>query len=145
MAGDDMQSNGKLNLNWATFNIPTIIAILTVGWYLATKQERQDARLDAIEASRAQARAENADTLRQLQLKVSGMDNIAYRITVAENGITNVNTRIDRVGESVTERLDRLQESLTALATKIEVLDQRLVSSMPKRAGFDRGDGNVTR
>ncbi len=127
MAGRDMESNARVALNWGTFNIPTIVAVATVGWYTATKQERQDARLDAIEINRAARSAEVNKMLEAMSIKVSPLENVTYRVTVLEQGVADVNRRVDRVADS----MQGIREDIGAVSTKIEVLTNQLQQLLP--------------
>lgn len=122
-----MEIDRGLKVNWATFNVPTIIAVLTIGWYASAKQERQDARIDAIEQARASAIVTYDKRITAIEAKVSTLDNITYRVTVAEQGILNVNARADRIVDS----MQGLRSDIAALSTKFEVLSQQIRTALP--------------
>jgi len=126
-----MENNTKVQLNWGVFNIPTILAVGGLLWATADRAARQDARLEAIENSRIQRSVEINKVIEQLTTKVVLIDNMQYRLTIAEQGLSDVNRRADRINESVSSRLDRVQESINTLTTKFEVLDQRLRAAIP--------------
>lgn len=127
----EMENNPKVQINWGVFNIPTILAIGGLLWATADRAARQDLRLDAIETSRIRRSVEIDKVVEQLSTKVVPIDNIQYRLTVAEQGIADVNRRADRINEAVSSRLDKVQESINLLTTKFEVLDQRLQNALP--------------
>lgn len=148
----DVQYDKTLKLNFGTFNIPTIIAIAGVLWWTATKQERQDARLDTFdtyiqtrEKERTLRSAEINKVLEALTVKVSPLDNLTYRVTVAEQkidaGLADVNRRVDRVGDS----LQGIRDDFSVLSSKIEVLTEQVKAAFPKKAELDSPPAELLR
>lgn len=134
--GDIMQQNRTLQINWGTFNIPTIFAVASVLWYTAGKQERQDSRLDAIEISRVQRSTEINKVLEALQMKIQPVDNITYRVTVLEQGVADVNRRIDRVGDS----MQSIRNDIGTVSTQVQLVNQKLDAIFPgKKADLSPG------
>jgi hypothetical protein len=136
-----VEQNGKLQINWGIFNIPTIIAIATVLWVTSAKQERQDARLDQFdtyivnrERDRQTRSAEINKMLDTLTVKISPIDNLTYRVTVAEQqiaaGLADVNRRVDRVGDS----MQGIRDDFGELTSKIDVLSEQVRAAFPKKA-----------
>lgn len=124
----DMENNRTIQFNWATFNVPTILAVATVLWYAATHSERQDARLDAIEINRVARSTEVNKMLEAMQMKVSPLDNLTYRLTVAEQGLADVNRRVDRVGDS----MQNIRDDIGGLSTQIQLVNQKLDAIVPE-------------
>lgn len=130
-----MEVNRNIQWNWGVFNVPTVtlcIAIAAMIYNTGSKQERIDARLEAIEMARASRSAEVNKILEALQSKVVPFDNLAYRVTVTEQGLADANRRVDRVGDSMTMGFDAIRKDLGTLATKLEVMDSKLQSAAPK-------------
>lgn len=136
----DVQMDKTFRLNFGTFNIPTILAVAGVLWWTATKQERQDARLDTFdvyintrEKERTLRSAEINKMLETLTTKTSPIENLTYRITVTEQGIADVNRRVDRVGDS----MQNIRDDVGSLSSKIDVLTEQVKAAFPKKAELD--------
>lgn len=122
-----MESNQRIVFNWGAFNIPTILAIASVGWLTATKQERQDARLDAIELQQTARAVEVNKLFEAMQVKTVPVDNLVYRVTSLETGLNEANRRMDRVGDS----FQGVRDDISGLSTKFEVLSQKVELVLP--------------
>lgn len=126
-----MENNKQVQFNWGTFNVPTLATILTVLWYTATHSERQDSRIDALEINNSASQASIARTLEALQIKTQPLDNITYRVTVAEQNIVanhaSVNARVDRQSESV----QSLSADINKLSISFSVLSEKIDSALP--------------
>lgn len=126
-----MDSDKRIRINWGNVNVPTILAITGVFVTLIGTYFRLDNRVSNIEVSRLQRSVEINKVIEQISARTIAVDNLAYRMTVVEQGVSDVNRRADRINEAVSARLDKLQDSISTLTTKVEVLDQRLQSSLP--------------
>lgn len=142
-----VQMDKTFRLNFGTFNIPTIIAVAGVLWWTATKQERQDARLDTFdvyintrEKERTLRSAEINKMLETLTTKTSPIENLTYRITVTEQGIADVNRRVDRVGDS----MQNIRDDVGSLSSKIDVLTEQVKAAFPKKAELDNTPPKLT-
>lgn len=138
-----MDSNRAVQINWGTFNVPTIISVLTVFFYMSTGNERQNARLDSIETTRETNLTQYATTMSAIQTKVAMVDNIIYRVTVLEQGIADVNRRIDRQTDSMQD----IRDNIGTLSANFQVLSQKIETFInPRKAEmeitpFSRGAG----
>lgn len=142
-----VEQNSKLQVNWAQINVPTIIAVAGVLWWTATKQERQDARLDTFdtyittrEKERSARSSEINRMLEALTTKISPLENLTYRITVTEQGIADVNRRVDRVGDS----MQNIRDDVGSLSSKIDVLTEQVKAAFPKKAELDNMPPELT-
>jgi uncharacterized protein HemX len=127
-----METNRSLQFNLGMFNVPTLVGIVGLGlmvYQSGQKQERQDARLDAIEINRTARSAEVNTMLQALTEKTSPIDNITYRLTVVEQGIADANRRIDRQSDS----MQAIRGDIAGLSTSIEVLRQIIDARLPQR------------
>jgi Zn-dependent metalloprotease len=128
-----MESNRAVQFNWGTFNVPTLVTVLTVFWYTATHSERQDSRLDALEVNNTVSQTSISKTLEAIQIKTNPLDNLTYRITVVEQNLTAinqaVNARIDRQGDSV----QGLRDDINKLSISFSVLSQKIDSVLPEK------------
>ena len=129
MGDTPVDHDRSVKVNWYSINVPSIALILTIGtllWSsssnLTAKQERQDARLDAIEAARDIAKSEADKRYEAISLAIVQIPNLTYRMTVAEQGIVATNQRMD----SFADTLGDLRDGISGLKTSIEVLTQRI-------------------
>lgn len=125
-----METNRSLQFNLGMFNVPTLVGIVGLGlmvYQSGQKQERQDARLDAIEIQRTARSAEVNKMLEALTLKTSPLENLTYRLTVAEQGIADANRRIDRQSDN----MQAIRGDIANLSTTLEVLRQIIDSRLP--------------
>lgn len=118
MKDGQMEISRGIQLNLGTFNIPTLVLVGGLIWTSAGKQERTDARLDAIEIA-----------IQSMRTSVLVVPNLDYRMTVAEQSLVSLNQRQDRFGDSISG----VRDSMATLSTKFEVLTQRLELVVPLR------------
>lgn len=133
-----MDQDRSIKINWGNFNIPTIVGILGIGAMIYTqggKQERVDARLDYIEQSRSQNAAVYNARIAAIEADVAKITNIEYRITVNEQSIVAVNSRIDRV----TDAVGGIRDDIAGVKTAVEVLTEQLKSAAGQ-SGFRKSE-----
>jgi hypothetical protein len=124
-----MEVNRNVQLNWGTFNVPTItlcLAIAGMVYNMGGKQASTDTRIDSLETQRAIRSAEVNKVLEALQTKVSPIDNLTYRVTSAENSISDVNRRVDRIGDSMSLGFENVRKDISSLSEKLAVMDSKL-------------------
>lgn len=139
-----MENNRQVQFNWGTFNIPTLAAAAGLGLMLFNAGARQQSQDSMIEAQKSRAdmldlqtaarSAELNKVIEALQLKVSPLDNITYRLTTVEAGIASTNARIDRQSDS----LQLLRDGLAKLSTQLEVITSRLPEKKAENDGPPR-------
>lgn len=136
-----MEQNKDVKVNWGTINVPSIATMLAVGaiiWNASGKLTEQEARLNSIETQRTAKALEVNATIRSIQDSISAIPNLIYRITVAEQGINDLNRRVDRVGESMNNNFEAIRQGMNDLSTKFEVMDEKIDQRLPeKRAELD--------
>lgn len=129
-----MEVNRGVQWNWGTFNVPTIALCLTIAgmvYNMGGKQAAVDAQLTALQVAAATRSAEVNKVLEALQAKVTPVDNLSYRLTVAEQGLSDVNRRVDRTADSMTNGFDSIRKDIGELSTKFEVLNSKLQATFP--------------
>jgi uncharacterized protein YoxC len=124
-----MESNRTVQVNWGTFNVPTLLSVLGILWYTATHTERQDNQLDSNKITMESLQK----SLDDLRTKTAPLDNVIYRLTTVETKVdgnnTAVNARIDRTADA----LQDIRTSVGALSTSFEVLSQKIDNVLPQR------------
>lgn len=134
-----MESNKGIQINWGAFNVPTLIAVGTVLWYTATSNEQQNSRItatetsiDQINTSRLARNAEINKSIEGMSLKIAPIDNMQYRLTLAESGVADTNRRIDRQ----TDTMQGFRENVGDLVTQIALLRQVIEQAFPEKAAL---------
>lgn len=123
-----MDQDRSIKVNWGTFNVPTIIGMLGIFAVVFNQggvQERVDARLDNIEETRAANIASFNARMAAIEAIIAKIPNVEYRVTVNEAGLIAVNSRIDRV----TDTVGSLRDDIAGVRTSIEVLTEQLKGS----------------
>lgn len=136
------RTNKQLEFNLGTFNIPTVVGLVTIIamiWAGATDRAARDAtfeaRLNQIDKDRAAGRVAYDARLDALTAQASLVPNLQYRITVNEQAIASTNSRLDRQGDA----LDGLRDDIAGVRTSIEVLTQKIDMALPS----NRTDLNI--
>lgn len=137
----DIQYSRGLQVNWGTINIPTIISVLGLLWYTATHTERQDSRLETLEATRVDWK----EQVNSINSQIAPLGNMVYRLTAAEATIQNnnasVNQRIDRFNDTITS----VRNDINKLSTNIEVMSNKLDNVLPmKKTDLNTPKNNLT-
>lgn len=117
-----MESNRTVQVNWGTFNVPTLLSVLGILWYTATHTERQDSRLDINET----ALSSTSKLVEDLRAKTAALDNVTYRLTTLETVVAqnnaNINARVDRQSDA----LQDIRKGIGDLSTGFEVLSNKV-------------------
>lgn len=136
-----MDHDTTMRVNWATLNVPTVASLITIAsilggllWAQSARQERQDARIDTIERQFAAAVASDNERYKAGMEIVNQIPNIAYRMTVAEQGIVALNQRQDRFSEAMGD----LRDGISKVNTSIQVLTERIESAVPLKKMQER-------
>lgn len=132
------RTNKQLEFNLGTFNIPTVLGLLTIigmiwsnsAEYTKTKTE-MELRIRSIETDRERSKIANDQRLADLMTTTSVIPNMTYRQTVMETNLGATNARIDRQADA----LENLRSDIAGIGTKIEVLTQRIELALPLRQG----------
>lgn len=141
MADIHTRTNKQLEFNLGTFNIPTVVGLLTIIGMIwaqsadrAKKDTETELRITNIENDRARARIVNDQRLSDIGAVTATIPNMQYRLTVNETALAATNARIDRQADA----LDALRGAISDVGTKIEVLTQRIEMALPLREGRAR-------
>jgi len=120
-------------LNWTQFNVPTIIAVLGVGWGVANYISKIDSRLATVEEYRITRSAITDKKFEELAFRVSGFQDIPYRVGIIEKGLDEAGKRQDRLSELVLNNMENIRKDVSAVGTKVEVISSKLDDILPQR------------
>lgn len=126
-----MENNTKVQVNWGTINVPTVLSVLAILWYTASHQATQDSRIGVIEDSRSAAKLEytkRIDTLESDNAKQEArIGQLEYKTATNEAGIVAANARMDRFSDAFQD----VRQSIAALSTKFEVVSTKIDNAFP--------------
>jgi hypothetical protein len=125
-----LAQSSKVNVNWFNFNVPTILAVLGVGWAVASYVKDMETRLTIIEQYRVSRSAITDRNFDEIQKQLEPVPNLTYRVNIVEQQIASVNLRLDRFTETLSSWLDAIRKDVVAVGTKVEVLSTRIEQRM---------------
>lgn len=132
-------------INWTQFNVPTIIAVLGVGWGVANYISKIDSRVQAGEDYRISRSKQTDDNFKLLNTRIDVLaqtyQDIPYRVGSTEKGIEALTLRQDRLSDLLLGNVDALRKDVNSLGTKFEVMSSKLDDVLPqKRTQLERSD-----
>lgn len=135
--GDDAVQNASVQINWRTFNIPSLLTVLGTAVAVVTYVNSLDARLAKVEEYRVTRSSVTDRKFDDIQAALAPLTNMPYRVGILEQQATAVNVRIDRFTEILTNTLELIRKDVNGLSTKIEVLSTKVDNLAPeKKAGL---------
>jgi hypothetical protein len=131
--------NGKVNVNCFNFNVPTIVAVLGVGWGVASYIKGMEARIEKIEEYRVTRSSTTDRKFDDIQQALIPLANMPYRVNVLEQQATAINIRIDRFTELISNTMELIRKDVNTLGTKVEVLSEKIdnMAAQPKKASMN--------
>lgn len=141
--GTEVQ-NSTVMINWRTFNVPNLMAIVGAAIAIVTYVNSLDNRVAKVEDNGA-SRAVTADKkFDEIQMSLATLNNMPYRVGILEQQATAINLRIDRFTETITNTMELIRKDVGGLGTKIEVLSSKVENIVPeKKAGISAQPGIV--
>lgn len=128
----EMHSDTRLNVNWFNVNIPTIIAVLGVGWAIASYVSDMKGRITEIENYRVQRSAQTDKAFASIEATLENLANTPFRMTNVEAQIASTNARLDRLVESLSGSVEMLRKDVNSVGTKVEVLSSKIDGWSPQ-------------
>lgn len=133
-----MESNKTVQINWGTFNVPTLLSVLGILWYTATHQATQDSRIGVIEDSRSASKVEYTKRIEALEAKAGKQDNIEYRLTSLEQKVDGNNRAINARVDRQTDALQGIRDTLGTLSANVLVISNKIDNALPiKKSELD--------
>lgn len=131
-------------INWTQVNIPTILAVLGVGWGVANYVSKIDNRLGNVEEYRVSRGVQTdknfADVNRRLDGLASTYQDLPIRVNIVEKSIDNVEKRQDRLSELILDSVEGIRKDVNTVGTKVEVLSSKVDDIFPQRkTSLERG------
>lgn len=115
MSADEMKSDSTVTLNWFRVNLPTVVMILGLGYYVGTN-------LNDLQKNVSSLAHENT----QLKESTANLNNILYRVDQLEFGLQRANERTDSLQNTLISSMDLMRRDINRLTTQVEVLSSRV-------------------
>lgn len=130
-----------MTINWTQFNVPTIIAVLGVGWGVANYISKIDSRVENIEKTSTQSEQSFKNLNARIDLLANTYQDIPYRVGAAEKGIAGVDEKQNRLSELLLNSVDGIRVQINGLGTKVEVMSSKMDDILPlRKTSLERGD-----
>lgn len=113
-------------INWTQVNVPTILAVLGVGWGVANYISRIDNRVENNDTSLTELSA-------QIDMMSKNHQDIPYRVMTVEKGLDAVGRQQDRLSELILTSVEGIRKDVSAVGTKVEVLSSKMDDVIPQR------------
>lgn len=110
-----MKQDATVTLNWFRINLPTIIMILGLGYYVGTNLNDLQKSIVALTRENTELKASTAD-----------LSNISYRVDQLEFGLQRANERTDSLQNTLISSMDLMRRDINRLTTQVEVLSSRV-------------------
>lgn len=115
MTEQDVKQDTALTINWLRVNLPTIAAVVGVGFYVGIWQTQIQSTLTSVQVE-----------LTHVKTQLATMQTIPYRIDVAEQALRDTNGRVDALSNTLIGQLDLVRRDVNRLTTSVEVLSSRV-------------------
>lgn len=115
MSADEMKSDSTVTLNWFRVNLPTVVMILGLGYYVGTNLNDLQKSVSSLSQENSELKATTAD-----------ISKIAYRVDQLEFGLQRANERTDALQNTLISSMDLMRRDINRLTTQVEVLSSRV-------------------
>lgn len=122
-----------MTINWTQFNVPTILAVLGVGWGVANYISKIDSRVENIEKTGVQSEQSFKNLNARIDLLANTYQDIPYRVGALEKGLMNVDEQQSRLSELLINSVDGIRVQINGLGTKVEVMSSKMDDILPLR------------
>lgn len=134
---DGMQNNTGTVVNWRAFNVPSIVAVITVGVGLTMYVARLEGRVQQGEEYREMRSRSTDANFAKIDARMQMLDTMPFRVTSAEKGLEEVNKRVDRVVDLINNGFEGLRKDISALSTRQEVTASKIDELTKKVDGLN--------
>ena len=131
-----VETNRNIQWNFATFNVPTLVGIATIGIMIfnAGQQiQKQESRITTIENSRAERQMTAAKQADLVSKNTADIANVVYRLTTLEATVTGNNLAINARADRQTDSIQDFRSDLAKVNTSIELLSQQIKILLPEK------------
>ena len=115
MSVNDMKQDPTVTLNWFRMNVPTIVLIIGLGFYVGTNMTTLQHSVDSLKYDNESLKSTTAD-----------INKIVYRVEQLELGLHKANERTDALQNTLLSSMDLMRRDINRLTTHVEVLSSRV-------------------
>lgn len=115
MSVNDMKQDATVTLNWFRMNVPTIVMIVGLGYYVGTNISDVQRSISHL-----------SDASQELKMTTADMNKIIYRVEQLESGLSRSNDRVDNLHNTLISGMDLMRRDINRLTTQVEVLSSRV-------------------
>lgn len=115
MSVEDMKHDATVTLNWFRMNVPTIIMIVGLGYYVGTNFSDVQRSIEHLSS--------DSD---QLKNTTQDINKITYRVEQLEGSLNKTNDRVDNLHNTLISGMDLMRRDINRLTTQVEVLSSRV-------------------
>lgn len=115
MSVSDMKQDPTVTLNWFRMNVPTIVLIIGLGFYVGTNMTTLQHSVDSLKYDNESLKSTTAD-----------INKIVYRVEQLELGLHKANERTDALQNTLLSSMDLMRRDINRLTTHVEVLSSRV-------------------
>lgn len=115
MSVDEMKQDATVTLNWFRINLPTIVMIVGLGFYVGTNMTTLQHSVDSLKTDNLELKKTTAD-----------INKITYRVEQLESGLNKANERTDSLQNTLLSGMDLMRRDINRLTTQFEVLSSRV-------------------
>lgn len=115
MSVDEMKQDATVTLNWFRINLPTIVMIVGLGFYVGTNMTTLQHSVDSLKYDNESLKSTTAD-----------INKIVYRVDQLEVGLHKANERTDSLQNTLLSGMDLMRRDINRLTTQVEVLSSRV-------------------
>lgn len=110
-----MKQDATVTLNWFRMNVPTIVMIVGLGYYVGTNISDVQKSISHL-----------SDASQELKMTTADMNKITYRVEQLESGLSRSNDRVDNLHNTLISGMDLMRRDINRLTTQVEVLSSRV-------------------
>ncbi|HUH58077.1 MAG TPA: hypothetical protein VL020_06145 [Pseudomonadales bacterium] len=110
-----MKQDPTVTLNWFRMNVPTIVLIIGLGFYVGTNMTTLQHSVNSLKYDNESLKSTTAD-----------INKIVYRVEQLELGLHKANERTDALQNTLLSSMDLMRRDINRLTTHVEVLSSRV-------------------
>jgi hypothetical protein len=128
----EVRQDTAITWNWFRMNVPTIVTVL--GAFLFVAYGIRDA---------ANATASLKISIDKIEQAIVPLHNLEYRLTRAEDGLKDINSRVDNLSNAMINNVDLIRRDVNRLTTQVEVLSSHILGVEDPKQRRSRPGGPI--
>lgn len=130
----DMQvkQDTAITWNWFRFNVPTIMAVGGLVLFVAYGLRDTSTAVASLKVS-----------VDKIEQSIAPLHNYEYRLSRAEDGIKDINSRVDNLSNTMINNIDLIRRDVNRLTTQVEVLSSHILGIEDAKQRRSRPGGPI--